>query len=241
MINIMLVDDERVIREGLSLIINALDSSYKIIAKVTNGSEALELMHTFPPDIVITDIKMPVMDGIELIERMQEKFPEIKKVVLSGFDEFEYVRQSMKCGAVDYLLKPVNESELADLLEELCAVISKEKGLDTPATAENENYLIKQIKSYIEQNYQEEMSLTSVAKVVNVNSNYLSVMFKNQTGESFVDYFTKVRIEKAKKLLKDVRLKTYEVGEHVGYKDAAYFSKVFKKFVGMSPSEYRNR
>jgi two-component system response regulator YesN len=135
----------------------------------------------------------------------------------------------------------VDELVLADLLKKLRADIIKDNEDMARLNNTGDNYLIKQVKSYIEQNYQDELSLTLVAGVVNVNSNYLSVMFKNQTGESFVDYFTRVRIEKAKQLLKDVRLKTYEVGELVGYRDAAYFSKVFKKSIGMSPGEYRNR
>ena len=100
MIKIMIVDDERVIREGLSMIITDFDDSYKVSAQVANGCEALEMMLSDTPDIVITDIKMPRMDGIELIKCLQETFPDVKKVVLSGFDEFDYVRESMKNGVL---------------------------------------------------------------------------------------------------------------------------------------------
>jgi two-component system response regulator YesN len=100
--------------------------------------------------------------------------------------------------------------------------------------------LVKIVKDYIMEHYHEPISLNMIAEVIYLSPSYLSDLFKNQTGENLTNYLSKVRIEKAKELLKDRQMKSYEVGELVGYKDPAYFSKVFKKVVGVSPNEYRN-
>jgi two-component system response regulator YesN len=533
MLKILVVDDEKLIRKGLVKTIGALGEEYLVVGEAADGMEALAVIEKERPDIVITDIKMPKMDGIELITNLEKSFPAMKKVVLSGYDEFNYVRDTMKRGAADYLLKPVDLEQLGELLkkieqeirseeessihalnlenklnksfpllkeqfihelvcekksevfnkieeklqyfnlrlsagayqvmivsidnyrylqkeigseqlkissfiqrsiseeavsgytdffscmedaglviaccipkntEEILRLISGEilnnlekntalqytisigkpaesleklkesydSALDTlgerfyrkgskiirfdegrkhfngnqlqgltdhyeirfkscvdvaneqqvtgvaeefcakleersvePSDAlkvlsdifaklqfENvkfkeavvETYgfdysyeknlglfdtmdevrrytcnvytevlgrlkamysrkdrkLIELVKEYIQKHYREDITLSRVADEVYVNPNYLSEIFKAQTGESFVDYFTRVRIEKAKELIKDIRVKTYEVGELVGYEDPAYFSKVFKKVVGVSPTEYRN-
>lgn len=533
MLKILVVDDEKLIRKGLAKTINALERGYKVIGEAANGVEALENIEREKPDVVITDIKMPKMGGVELIADLEKSFPSIKKVVLSGFDEFNYVRDSMRRGATDYLLKPVDfellgellkkiendikiekesyesmlklkiklnqsfpllkdqfiqelicegkcssydsieeklqyynihlsteryqviivsiddyrhfyeeigseqskintfimrniseesvsyytgffsfmddiglviacsvskddekmidlisneifknltnntvlnytisvgkpvdsfeklkesydsaldtlvkrfymvgskiikfdeehkrfnksqlkgltdnyqvrlkscldvvdEQQIPEVMDKLCikleemsaepsdavkvlidifmklqvenvyfkeAVVetygfdySYEKDLNLFDTLQKinkytcsvyretvsklkERYskkdikLIELVKDYILKHYKEDITLTKVADEVYVNPNYLSEIFKSQTGENFVDYFTRVRIEKAKELIKDIKSKTYTVGELVGYDDPAYFSKVFKKVVGVSPTKYRD-
>ncbi len=533
MLKILVVDDEKLIRKGLAKTINAFDRGYKVIGEAANGVEAIENIEREKPDVVITDIKMPKMGGVELITNLEKRFPSIKKIVLSGFDEFDYVRDTMKRGATDYLLKPVdfellgellkkieddiksekqsntnmldlkiklnqsfplfkdqfikelicegkcssfdnieeklqyfsirlpigryqviivsidnykhtyeeigpeqskidtfikrniseesvsyytdffsfmddmglviacsvsennqemidlisneifinltnntplnytisvgrpvdsfeklkesydsaldtlmkrfyltgsnilkfdgnrkcfnksqlkiltdnyqirlrscvdvvNDQQIAEVMGELCmklgemsaepsdavkvlidifmklqvenvnfkeAVVetfgfdySYEKNLNLFDTLHEMNKytcnvykktisklkemygrkdtkLIELVKDYILNHYKEDITLTKVADAVYVNPNYLSEIFKSQTGENFVDYFTRVRIEKAKELIKDIKSKTYTVGELVGYDDPAYFSKVFKKVVGVSPTKYRD-
>lgn len=533
MLKILVVDDEKFIRKGVTRIVGDMGEDYQIIGEASNGVEAIEIISTEKPDIVVTDIKMPKMDGIELVKHLELKYPEIKKIMLSGFDEFNYVRESMRSGAVDYLLKPIDEAQFAVLLKKIdedinlenerklnsinlniklneslpllkdqfiqelvcegrhmteagieeklkyyniridkgiyyiliisidnyrylyqelgaeqskinsfilrniteesvakhtsnfsfiddtdlvivCSINEESRSRINDISAEifnnlskftdlrftisigmpvgslarlKESYdsahsllryrfynkasslmrfdeerapfnmnkiqglvdhfedrlkscievaginqaaeiidefcskleeihteqqeavkafvdiyfkiqlanarfkeavdeafvfnysyakvlylfdtldmvnsytnkvygeilkklsvivkrkdkrIIEVVKEYIKDHYSEDLTLNRLADVAYVNPNWLSEIFKSQTGESFVDYFTRVRIEKAKELLKDIRVKTYEVGELVGYGDAAYFSKVFKKVVGVSPSEYRN-
>ncbi len=533
MLRILVVDDEKLIRKGIVKTIGAMEKGYTVIGEAANGIEALEIIKREKPDVVITDIKMPKMDGVQLITNVDKSFVNVKKIVLSGFDEFNYVRAAMKNGASDYLLKPVdfeqlgnllekiendikweqekktnmidlkiklnqsfpllreqfiheiicegkcsaydrikenlqyfnihlsagkyqviivsiddyryyceeigseqskinlfikrniseesvsnfteyfsvmediglviacsisesnsksinliadkiyknltdntglrytisvgkpanrfeelkdsydsafetlkrrfylnaskvivfdeeaknfnknnfnglmesyqtrlkscvdilNEKQIQEVLEELCTKL-KEINLEpsdaikvlvdifTRLQVENVNFkeavtesygfdysyeksiilfdtlvelkkytskvftevignlkarcskkdikLIEVVKEYILKHYNEDITLSRVADTVYVNPNYLSEVFKAQTGESFVDYFTRIRIEKAKELIKNVKSKTYTVGELVGYDDPAYFSKVFKKVVGVSPTEYRN-
>jgi two-component system response regulator YesN len=535
MITILIVDDEEVIRKGLAKIINRSEAGFEVIGDVNNGVEALDFIKNRLPDVIITDIKMPGMDGIELINQLEALHPSIKKIMISGFNEFNYVRDSMKLGALDYLLKPVddvqlitllkkveesikNENELrindirlkvklneslpflkeqfiaelikgkkfsredlakkldyfnlqeekgnyyviivsinkfkwitkeigteearikayiikniteetiristsyvsysdqlglvvaisipngedellnkivtgigdnllryaakiectlaigspsTDLLdlkrsydhaltalrhrfyrekysvihyreeaefmhlnadfptnlldrfedqlknafeisngkqaaaaiEEFCAILQINKldpsevinifintfikiqsditdfnravhelyGADyfyineigisdnlsdfkkynlsiysevlkkmMSIRKRKEGKLIDIVKEYVIKHYNEDVTLSKIAEITYVNSSYICDLFKNQTGENFIEYLTKIRIEKAKLLLKDARYKTYEVGDRVGYSDATYFSRVFKKVVGISPTEYRN-
>ncbi|QGQ95039.1 response regulator [Paenibacillus psychroresistens] len=535
MLTILIVDDEEVIRKGLAKIINRSGAGFEVIGDVNNGLEALEFIKNRLPDVIITDIKMPGMDGIELIKQLETLHPSIKKIMISGFNEFNYVRDSMKLGALDYLLKPVDDVQLLTLLskiedsiknenelrindirlkvklneslpflkeqfiEELIKgkkfsrqdlaskldyfnlqeetgnyyviivsinkykVITREIGMeearikayiikniteetirisssyvsytdplglviaisipsgeeelihkivkgigdnlqryaakidctiaigslstdlldlkssynhavsalkrrfyrdkyavidyyaeaefmhfnaDFPAylvdrfedqlknafeisnakQAESaiedfctilvknnmdpgevvnifinafikiqsdisdfnravhelygsdyfyineigiydclsdfkkynlfiysdvlkkmmsnrkrkEGKLVDIVKDYVTKHYNEDVTLSKIAEITYVNSSYICDLFKNQTGENFIEYLTKIRIEKAKLLLKDARFKTYEVGDKVGYSDATYFSRVFKKIVGISPTEYRN-
>ena len=536
MLGIVIVDDEELIRKGLVKIISKSGMDISILGEAANGQEALEVVRRCMPDIVLTDVRMPKMDGIELIGHIELEFPGIKKIVLSGFDDFNYVRDTMRRGAMDYLLKPVDDLQLMNLLkkieieleeenkkkekeislkmqldqslpllkeqfvhkiiceagtslkdiekelqnhninlqkgeyhvllismdnhkaiyerlgaeearlkafalkniseelilkhapfvschdssgviaavsfsgnpveglnkllldlyinlmqhfdlqfsisagrpvnsltnlkesydsavsnlrfrfynrkqtilyagndlgvtegqskkellagilenyedrmkscvelanretfiriiEELCSrfyelmidpvdafralsdIFSKiklgvpefekslvevlgfdysyEKSLDMFDTLEEvkkytasiytgvierivemrkrkDRRLVETVKEYVQKHYMEEISLNRVADAVYANASYICNLFKSQTGENFVEYLTRLRIEKAKALLKDVRIKTYEVGQLVGYSDATYFSKVFKKMVGITPSEYRN-
>lgn len=536
MIKILIVDDEVLIRKGMKKILSRLGTGFVVAGEAANGLEALELIKQEVPDVVITDVKMPFMDGLELVDRLEDSYPAVKKVILSGYSEFNYVRDAMKHGAVDYLLKPVDDEELANLLKKLerdilreedrrkneintkvklqeslpllkeefirklikgeptsggelkkrleyfnlnpapgkfviivasidnyrylaenlgiedvklkifamrniaeeiiakyapiiyfmdgsnfiAAVSVPEKGdssaeeiakelydnllrfsgfrftmctglmvdyiadlslsyedalqklkyrfyyekstyitsndinamqkctasrdmLDNciekftsrlkncievanhklitkiieelclmfkefklePADAkkalsdicvklqmwipefdkslseiygydftftkaldmydtldELKNYLVEAfekamlnmaefrkrkdrksveiIKEYIQKHYNEDVNLNKIVEVTFLSSCYVSDLFKNKTGENIIDYLTRVRIEKAKTLLKDVKIKTYEVSQMVGYEDATYFSKVFKKVVGVSPTEYRN-
>lgn len=536
MLRLLIVDDEKLIRKGLIKILGRYGDSFQVIGEAANGLEALELIKENCPDVIITDVKMPQMDGIELIKNMEITYPEIRKIVLSGFDEFNYVRDTMRRGAADYLLKPVDEEQLVDLLKKITSDIGKENerkakemnlkaklneslpllkeqfvrelvsekkyseskiksklesynitilpgiyyvvifdidnyamiyerngseaarletfiikniaeesignlvsffscsinhelvvsvsipegehkklkevidttfnnlntysgvrftmSLGTPvdslgklkesydaasdllshrfyndvsslitsetisrkknagsgnetiansferlenrlkncvelanhdqvrntindlckyltdlrydsreavkflaetymkmqmsfpefgkAVSEMHGYeysyakvlelydtldeikkytidfyagvlkmigelrkrkdkkLVEVVKDYIFKHYNEDITLNKIAEIVYMNPSYICDLFKNQTGEHFVVFLTRVRIDKAKTLLKDVKIKTYEVGQMVGYEDPTYFSKVFKKVVGVSPSEYKS-
>jgi len=127
MIRILLADDEKHIRKGLAKIIEKLGNDFCISGEAVNGEQALELIVHQCPDIVITDIRMPKLDGIKLVKILEEKYPEIKKVILSGFDEFNYAREALRTGAVDYLLKPVDEEQLLELLTKTAEKIKEEK------------------------------------------------------------------------------------------------------------------
>ena len=127
MLKILIIDDEQAIRDGLEIIITEHRKDHYLCKKASDGIQALEMIRVEAPDAVLLDIQMPNMNGIELIEELALHYPDIKKIVLSGFDDFEYVRETMKKGAMDYLLKPVDEEQLFKLLVKIEEDIDEER------------------------------------------------------------------------------------------------------------------
>ena len=117
MMKVIITDDEIQIRKGLRMKVDWEEEGFQIAGEASNGKEALELLRNMDIDLVITDMRMPIMDGIELAKRCQQEFPTVKVIVLSGYSDFEYVRGSMKEGVKDYLLKPVAPDELVEALQ----------------------------------------------------------------------------------------------------------------------------
>jgi two-component system, response regulator YesN len=346
MYNVIIVDDEPIIKKSLTKLIEMKFPQFKVIGYADNGKEAFDLTREHLPDLIITDIRMPEMDGLELIKMVESLEKEIKTVVVSGYDEFEYAQAAIRHGAVDYLLKPikpemfynmlekvekqlksrfilteetrgwlyqckeysekvmeylwgVNQSECEELLltsyKELTAQkieipiitgfymdlyhfvkvgINKRLGqeltchdLEQPKNdlspeevlalltewaisvidyiQEARNWgnfsKVKRAVEYMNSHYADaNLTLTDVAEIVNMSPAYFSKQFKEENGKSFISYLTELRMEKAKELLLDIHLKTYEIAEMVGYHDYPHFTKSFKKYHKISPKEYRN-
>lgn len=129
-LKILLVDDERLIREGLKKIISRMGKDYQVIGEAENGSVALQLISKTIPDVVITDIRMPVMNGVELVKKLRETLPSVRNVVLSGFEDYNYVRDTLKHGAIDYILKPIKNETIISLLKEIEATLELERQIN---------------------------------------------------------------------------------------------------------------
>ena len=374
---IMLVDDEEEVRSAILKKLDWESLGYSEVCDAENGEDALEKMEHFAPDVLLTDIRMPYMDGLELCERVRKTYPNIKLLIFSGFDEFEYAKQAIRLNVSEYILKPVNlqelsailkkaaegldeeirekaeqygidllnarkwvvaaaelekdqgdmelgllsvqrfledslksyyrldvfrsmddrlciltaiddrntQTDLISLLNEICrecgrilartvtmgvghsctelehadqayqsaleALRYKREQLTGTAIyisdmqLENENASAKAVaeaKKYISEHYHDpDLSVDEVCRQLHVSPNYFSTIFKRETGKTYIAYLTGLRMEKAVELLKNTQLKTYAIAERVGYQEQNYFSYVFKKTYGVSPSKYRNR
>lgn len=241
MINIVLVDDEERILRGLSLIIKRLGEQYDVVGSFENAANALEFVKHNSIDVLISDIKMPEMDGLTLVKEVKKVQPEIHCVMLSGYNDYEFVRTAFVNGAIDYLLKPVDDDELKKILSRVVA-----RRLVKP---DDSAYLIKSgfsketdyIKTEIETNYSA-FDMDSCAESLGKTKEYLSKIFKKETGKNIKDYLRIVRVTRAKELLEDVNgFKVYEVGNMVGFEDTVYFTKVFKEIAGMTPKDYQQK
>jgi len=410
MYKVFFVDDEASMRAGIRDSIDWDNSGFVLAGEAPDGEMALSLMPEIMPDILVTDVRMPFMDGIELAGRAKKTMPWIKIVILSGHDEFEYAKQAIAIGVEDYLLKPVTSVKLIETLNKIACRIEEEKeklrnveeliegtrkakieqlisdilygGVDIDqalqladelnlpvigdyylvmyielhrSSDENNNFfynagecakgvlggwenaiylsqgadravcvlkgadaaaleedayacahavkyeverngpcsvavaigtivsdirewpksladadasrrylyltnsnsivsardaaagskygeIIKKAQEYIKNNYADkDISLHSVAKEVNISPNHFSTIFSQETGEAFIGYITRIRIDNAKALLKTTQMRTSDVGYEVGYNDTHYFSYVFKKNTGMTPKEFRNK
>ena len=247
----MIVDDEKYVRMGIKNDTDWALIGCEVVAEASNGEMALDMAGQFRPDLVISDIKMPKMDGIELAGRLLEKYPDTKVIFLTAYNEFEYARQAVRLGVSDYLLKPFHDGELEGAIQRLLhlhpnasaaqAELENEM-IPLKRKEEIENRYVQAAIEYIEKNYSDkDFSIGKLSESISVSEGHISRLFKAETEISINNYLTRYRIRKAMDFLKDVQSKVYEVAEKVGYQDIAYFSNTFKKLVGTAPSEYQSK
>ena len=244
MYKVLIVDDEPVIVEGLRKIVDWEKYNCVVVGTAASGKEGLEMTEKYQPDILFTDIRMPGMDGLTMIAALRSEHRNMQIVILTGYRDFEYARTALNLGVFRYLVKPSKMKELDEAMESLTERLDKigrSKEADEGDDTENaNNFVVKQALSYIEQHYKEKLQLTDVAEKVYVSHWHLSKLL-NSTGKSFSDLLNEVRIENAKKLMEDSSLHIADISERVGFADTAHFSRVFKKYTGMSAGEYRNK
>ncbi|MBU5441645.1 response regulator [Paenibacillus sp. MSJ-34] len=339
MYRILIVDDEPIILKGLQVLIQQSELPISSIRMAANGQEALERMEEELPDFIFSDVRMPVMDGLELCKRIQEMDADVQTVVISGYGDFEYARQCVGYGVKEYLLKPVSKGQLHELLAKLAKGKSKRRQSGYLSIAKMDRWLeqfeqavyflekdtlerlldeweqeiegyqlqraqyvelveqfdhllmkklkarsvniavvplqlrqdcsaeaackrfrdhisetfrslekmrkgkvkdpVEEAKLYIEQNLRSEVSLEEVADMIGIHPNYFSLLFKQMTGETFIQYRIRCRMNQAKKMLGMQHIRITDISYEVGYADHSHFTKMFKKMEGLSPSEYR--
>ena len=254
MYKVAIIDDEPLIVEGLSKTIEWEKWYCQVTGFAYNGKEGMELIRRERPDIIISDINMPEMDGLKMIAGLKSEFPNMQLIILTGYREFEYARQAIELGVSRFLLKPSKMNELYEAVE---AVTTRLKQLgsapglqesvsdeerDTEELYDNEanSFIVKNALEYIRDNYQEKLRLSDVADQVYVSQWHLSKLLNGHLGQTFYDLLNAERMRRAKELLENPALRISEIAERVGYADTAHFSRVFKKLEGISPGEWRN-
>lgn len=240
MYKIFLADDEIWVIMGLKKLIKKIGAPFQVVGEASNGVMALEEIEKKKPDVLITDIRMPGMDGLELMKEIRKKKLDTKVVLVSGYAEFDYAQKAIRMGAVDYLLKSVEAETFAKVLENLEKMLDERGGKQEEQPEEILNpSALENIVEEIQSRYNENITLTGFSEKHNISAGHLSNLLKERLGMSFSEYITAKRVQKAKELLADERLSVEKVANEVGYKDYFYFTKVFKKAVGISPSKYR--
>lgn len=244
MSNLLIVDDERIIRSGLSSI-DWASCGVRLLAVASNGSEAMEVIRNETVDILLSDIRMPDMDGLELAENLLREQPKARIVFLTGYAEFAYVHKALRLGAVEYILKPALIPEIRN------AVIKARDALehrqteteipDDPSAAGEEFYLNawRPVLEYIVRNYAEEISLSKLAEQFHFSPSYLSKSIKKATGYSFVQFLTAIRVYYAGIALRNSNKKISEICMDVGLPNEQYFSQLFRNYFGVTPNAYR--
>ncbi|PRX65696.1 helix-turn-helix protein [Cohnella sp. SGD-V74] len=252
MIRLLIVDDEPLIVRGLANMIAHEYDRPTQIETAYDAIEALRLMETVRPDLLITDIHMPEMDGLELIRHTKERNLCEQCMILTGYGEFEYAQTAIRYGVVDYFLKPVNQAELLqavgrmqDRIENAIVAAEQEQADSAPvgmANAMRSSKKIAQIEKYIKKHYMKDISLQEVSESVGLNPNYVSGLIHKETGTTFVQYVHRVRTSKAKAMLvENPDVAVEQVAVKVGYENSRQFFKVFKKFTGVTPGVYREK
>jgi len=237
---LLIADDEAKIRNGILTYLRVHADFLTEIYEAENGSQALDIIYKKHPDAMLLDVQMPEKDGFQVMKEAIRGDVCPKTIILSGYDEFKYAQSALRLGALDYILKPCRPTEIVEKLKTLFELSEEEEKNTSGAGNEVErNSVIEAAKEYIHDHYETDMTLVSIAEQVRVSPTYLSSLFSKYEQCGFVDYLSKYRIEQSKMYLHDTSLKTYEVAYKVGFRDEKYYSKVFKKLTGMSPSEYR--
>jgi len=237
---LLLVDDERWVRTALKWTINKLQLPLQVIHECENGLDALDWIKQHDVDLVLTDIRMPIMDGLSFVKELDSLKEKPDVIVISVHDEFQFVQQALRSGVSDYLLKPIEDDDLKVCLEKWLGKRNEDtKKNDSSLEEELPASTIERVLAYIEKTPLSQITLKEVADNVHMNSSYLSQLFKQQLNKKFVDYITELRIEEGKRLLLHTTLRMSEIADRVGYSDLAYFSNNFKKITGFTPSEFR--
>jgi len=254
----VVVEDEKVLRKGLILTTPWLEYGCKIVGEADNGIEGEKLIERLQPDIVLTDVIMPGLNGIEMIRNLKGK-SDAEFVIISGFAEFDFAQTAMELGVRRYLLKPIEDSRLKETLLEIVEVVKKKKqgvhqlevyrqNLDHDlffeeyVSVQNSDYKEKYLEDalkLISEHYPEQITARDVAEYLEISESSFVKIFKKKTGYTFLKYLTLYRVKNSIKLLKNKNLRVCEVADLVGYTDCRYFGEVFKKYLGMTPLDYR--
>ncbi len=269
MYRILIVEDELIERTVLKKTLQKKFAETAEILDAENAREALQIFRETDIHIVILDIEMPGMKGIELAELIRKEKDGFYIIFLTAYDKFEYAKRAVAVHAMEYLLKPYSDREIIAVVDEALHMLemdhndpkAQQKSLlggayaiqmNTELTSDQEeqsqaeegnlkrlNILVSMVEEYLRSNYKKDISMQDAARAINYSEPYFCKMFKQQFGLSFTAYLMEYRVEEAKKLLRQPDVNVKEIGQRVGYPDSTYFARVFRRVTGESPSEYR--
>ena len=239
MFSLIIVDDEEYMTASLKKYITQYQPDFHVAATFTSAAEALDYLRVSPVDVIITDIRMPHMDGLEMLRHVRALLPDAHILVVSGYSEFAYAKQACSLGVTDYLLKPIDHQELSHDLDTIAKQLSREKSGPSapkkpPAVQDTDESVIQHAKKYIRAHYADSLSREEVANAVYLDGAYFSRLFKQKTGMSFIEYLTAVRMEKAIELL-STQMSISDIAAAVGYLHRNQFISNFRKYSGFTP------
>ena len=246
MYKVLIVEDEHYLRSELTHTVEWERYGCSIIGSVTDAESAKELSEKTKPDLVITDIRLPGISGLELLRDISPA----AAIIITGYDQFEYAREALRIGVVDFLLKPIDDDELQTAIRKATLFLSGRRSENNRPTVpepnsasapqiDNKNRHVNSARRFIQRHYKEDISLFQAAENLELSESYLSRIFKECTGNTFVEELTQYRISIASNLLLDHRLRIEEIAAMSGFRSAGYFTRIFRRYTGMSPSNFR--
>ncbi|NOU98255.1 response regulator [Paenibacillus sp. LMG 31456] len=244
MYKVLVVDDEKIEREGIKFLIRHYAFPIEIF-EAENGLKALEVLKTQKVDILFTDIRMPFMDGLQLIAEARPVQPDLRTIILSAYGEFEFAKEAIRLQVTHYLLKPVETDEFHTVFSSalgLKGTPDVEQLLDVLPNSNNgsaSRRVIEEVQQLIHNHYQGSIGLDWIAEQVYLTPSYLSYLFKKEMGVTIVKYIVSYRFEKAASLLCGTNMKIIDISVEVGYENYPYFCSQFKSYFGTTPAKYR--
>ena len=263
MIRLLIADDERLEREALADMVTHRFVEHDLVLEMAeNGRKAADMAVLWGADLILMDIEMPGMSGLDAARAVLAQRPGCRVIFVTAYSLFQYAHEAVHLGACDYLLKPVDPDELEASIRRAIRQIETERKLEAlapvqpeqppekadapsadPGGSENSQtaLVMAHVRRYLEDNYMFDISLDSVGEILHISPAYLSAQFKRYQKMNFLDCLTELRINAAKELLKDPFRSSAEVASMVGYEDASYFARAFKKRTGVTPTQYRKQ
>lgn len=253
MYRVLLVEDDSAMRFIYSKMKTWTTCGFKIAQQASNGKQALEILEKQSFDLIFTDIRMPFVDGIELLRKLNALKNTTPVIFASSYDEFEYARQGLILGAFDYLLKPVNEKKMEEVLERLKQHLQIKKENEEkiePAVlsifgeigvSSDTDKLVHQVALYFSEHYGEIFTIDEIAEFHGYSKDYFGKIFKQHFGMTFHEVYSRIKIAYGIELLKTGNYKAYEISEILGYSSVDYFTKVFKEITGETPSKFKSK
>ena len=263
MIRLLIADDEKLEREALAELVQRRFEREVVLEVAENGRKAADTAVLWGADLILMDIEMPGMSGLDAARAVLAQRPSCRVIFVTAYSLFQYAHEAVHLGACDYLLKPVDPDELEASvrramrqieterkLEELAAAQpqqeqteTEEEAEDAPEEGENSQtaLVMAHVRRYLEDNYMFDLSRDSVGEILHISPAYLSAQFKKYQKMNFLDCLTELRINAAKELLNDPFRSSAEVASMVGYEDDSYFARAFKKRTGVTPTQYRRQ
>jgi two-component system response regulator YesN len=258
----LIAEDEELARRELETTMPWEDWGFLLVGVAEDGSRAWDLILERRAEVVITDIRMPGIDGLALIRKAEAELGPSERplfIIVSGHADFAYAREAVRLGAFDYLVKPIDDEELETAMRRVAERYDERlhaSSLERAAEANQAVSMLQELRAervsdagdaYVEaaiadiqERFVFELSSDSVAARLGISGDHLSRLLKRATGLTFIEYLTRLRMKRAMELLHDPMVRVGEVADLSGYKDARYFSTLFRRVVGMTPSEFRH-
>ena len=251
---ILIADDEPIERMVISKTIQDYFGDEVELYQAENGREAINVFKQKDCQIVLMDISMPGINGLDAAEEIRKTDSLCSIIFLTAYDEFDFAKRAIKVRALDYLLKPSTKEELITVFEEAIHLVGQKPAeveitmSDFDQERRNEKsdllknqIIMEHIRDFVESHYMENITLQDAAAQLHYSDAYFCRFFKQNFDKNFIMYLSELRVEKAKELLSDVTVNVKDIGQRVGFRDSSYFTKVFKRITGVTPSEYRNK
>lgn len=252
MMKVFIVDDEDILRRGLIYTVDWMSLDAVVVGDAPNGQAALDRIADVSPDLVLTDIKMPCMDGLSLTRALRERHPEIRVVLLTSYADFKYAQEALRLDVFDYLLKPVDDAELANVLGRLHEHQKEQRSQASHPLVESlissnlllnelfqtDNPYVHTVMQTIRSAYQSRLSLEQIAEQEGVSASYLSRKLKEETGHTFNSILTRYRLQQSITLLAEGRWRIYEIAEQTGFGDYKNYCHLFKKYLHTTPKHF---
>lgn len=235
----MLADDEVYLLEAMKNLIAWDKMECQLLYCAKNGKELLDHIHEYEPDIVITDINMPLVNGIEVAKYIYENMNRTKVIILTACASFEYAQEAIRYDVCDYIIKTATLEKLPKAIERAIDKLKSDEKEENLKENVPEDIMDK-IQSYLRKNYMRKISLEDIARSIHASRSYTSRIYKEKTGVNLFDAINKMKVDKAKEYI-NRGMKVCDVAERVGFEDVTYFSKVFKKFEGCSPKDFKRK